>query len=112
MDTTAFRRAFWTRFDGSRRNQPDDSLLDARTQMSRDLCPDVHGMLSLKKQQLLNLAFSMLPEGEAYLEVGTYMGKSLLSAMIGNPQRSVYAVDNFSQFEENSFPVLKGNLEH
>lgn len=112
MDTGAFRKAFWTHFGGTRRNQPDDSLLDAEVQLSRDLCPDVAGMLSIKKQQLLNLAFSMLPEGEAYLEVGTYMGKSLLSAMIGNPERPVYAVDNFSQFEENSFAVLKGNLEH
>lgn len=111
MDTNAFRKAFWTMFEGAKRNEPDDSLLDARVQMSRDLCPDVYGMLSLKKQRLLNLAFSMLPEGEAYLEVGTYMGKSLLSAMIGNPRRPVYAVDNFSQFEENSFPVLKDNLE-
>lgn len=111
MDTNAFRRAFWTEFNGSRRNQPDDSLLDVKVQMMHDLCPDVQGMLSLKKQRLLNLAFSLLPEGEAYLEVGTYMGKSLLSAMIGNPERSVYAVDNFSQFEENSFPVLKANLE-
>ena len=111
MDTNAFRRLFWTEFKGSMRNQPDDSLLDVKVQMIHDLCPDVQGMLSLKKQRLLNLAFSLLPEGEAYLEVGTYMGKSLLSAMIGNPERSVYAVDNFSQFEENSFPVLKANLE-
>ena len=111
MDTNAFRKAFWTTFNGAERNRPDDSLLNASEHLSRDLCPDVDGMLSLRKQQLLNLAFSLIPEGEAYLEVGTYMGKSLLSAMIGNPRRSVYAVDNFSQFEENSFAVLKSNLD-
>lgn len=111
MDTNAFRKAFWNHFDGPRRNQPDDALLDADVQIACDLCPDVYGMLSIKKQQLLNLAFSMLPEGEGYLEVGTYMGKSLLSAMLGNPRRPVYAVDNFCEFEENSFPVLKGNLD-
>jgi len=112
MNVSAFRKAFWTEFKGAERNRPDHSLLEPSVSEARDLCADVPGKLSLKKQQLLNMAFAMLPENESYLEVGTYMGKSLLSAMLGNPQRTVYAVDNFSEFEENSFEVLKGHLEH
>ena len=75
-----------------------------------DPCFDVEGMLSLKKQQLLNLAFRFLDEGEAYFEVGTYRGKSLISAMLENSMRPVFACDNFSQFEDNTLDVLKANL--
>ncbi len=67
-------------------------------------------MLSIKKQQLLNLAFGLLAEGEAYLEVGTYQGKSLVSAMIDNPHRPVFACDSFSQFEGNTFEITQANL--
>ena len=111
MDVSKFRKAFWIAFNGVERNQPNDDLLNPDEHLARDLCPDVPGMLSLRKQQLLNMAFALIPEGEAYLEVGTYMGKSLISAMAGNYPRPVYAVDNFSEFEENSYEVLRSYLE-
>ncbi len=69
-------------------------------------------MTSIKKQKLLNLAFSCLDASECYLEVGTYLGKSLISAMLGNPRRRVFACDNFSEFTAtNSYEQLKRNLE-
>lgn len=76
-----------------------------------DPCPSVQGMISVKKQKLLNIAFSCLNVDECYLEVGTYLGKSLISAMLGNPERKVYACDNFSQFSSsNCFEKLQNNL--
>lgn len=98
MQIEVFRNAFWKAFKGTGRNLPDESLFQPEAARERDLCPDVKGMLSLRKQQLLNLGFGLLEPGEAYLEVGTYQGKSLLSAMLNNPERPVYAVDNFSEF--------------
>jgi predicted O-methyltransferase YrrM len=110
MEVNGFRKAFWTHFNGKQRNEPNQELWDDEISRSLDLCPDVEGKLSLKKQQLLNLAYRLLPENEAYLEVGTYHGKSLLSALIGNPLRPTYACDNFSEFDINSFAITQENL--
>jgi protein O-GlcNAc transferase len=49
---------------------------------------------------LINLAASLLPAGESYVEVGTYYGASLLGAMRGNDGDFV-AIDNFS------FPAME-----
>lgn len=111
VDIDAFRRAFQRVFPGRSIFQPEDELWNPMVMSQRDLCPDVKGMLSLRKQRLLNLAFATLPEGEAYLEVGTYMGKSLLSAMLGNAPRPVHAVDSFSEFTDvNSLETTLDNL--
>ena len=70
-------------------------------------------MISVKKQKLLNIAFACVDPGECYVEVGTYTGKSLISAMLNNEPSTVYACDNFSEFQEtNSLSVLRQNLEH
>jgi len=76
-----------------------------------DPCPSVDGMISIKNQRLLNIAFSCLDADECYLEVGTFVGKSLISAMLGNPERKVYACDNFCQFTPiNCLEKLQNNL--
>lgn len=76
-----------------------------------DPCPDVSGMTSLNKQRLLHAAFYCLGEGECYLEVGTYNGKSLISAALGNPARPVHACDDFSEFTgSNTHAILEANL--
>jgi hypothetical protein len=78
-----------------------------------DPCFDVPGMMSVKKQILLKIAYSFIDEGEAYLEVGTYVGKSLVSAMAGNELRPTYGCDNFSEFKESSsLSQLRLNLEN
>jgi hypothetical protein len=106
MNIAAFRAAFWKAFDGANRNRPGTLALDN----GPDLCPDVQGMLSLRKQHMLNLAFGLLPEDEAYFEVGTFQGKSLISALTGNAPRTVYAADNFAEFSGNNYETLWGNL--
>lgn len=80
-----------------------------------DPCPDVEGMASLRKLHLLNLAVSFLPTNgeECYLEVGTYRGKSLIAAMVGNLNRTAVACDNFSEFTSSateSVSIFQKNL--
>jgi predicted O-methyltransferase YrrM len=110
MNTTQFHREFEALYPNEAYAIPDELLFSPFVAQKEDLCPDVQGMLSLRKQRLLNLAYRLLPPGEAYLEVGTYHGKSLLSAMLNNPLRPTHAVDNFSEFEGNSLAVLQKNL--
>ena len=110
MNIDAFKAAFADRFSAQIINSPTYELWDPIIIRQLDPCFDVEGMLSLKKQQLLNLAFKLLDEGEAYFEVGTYRGKSLISAMLENPARPVYACDNFSEFEDNTLEILQANL--
>jgi predicted O-methyltransferase YrrM len=110
MNVAEFQRVFAQRFNRRQRNLPSYEYWDPLIVAQVDPCPDVAGMLSVKKQQLLRLAFGLLEESEAYLEVGTYHGKSLLSAMLDNPVRPVFACDNFSEFEDNSFETAQENL--
>lgn len=111
MDIAVFRKAFWQAF-GATRNDPEYRFGDPLEGIREDLCPDVDGMMSIKKQRLLNLAFANLPSGEAYLEVGTFKGKSLISAMHGNPIRPVIACDNFNEFRDlgNDLGETRKNL--
>lgn len=77
----------------------------------KDPCPDIIGMTAVKNQKLLNIAFSCIESDECYLEVGTYIGKSLVSAMLGNSAKTVYACDMFCQFAPiNSYEHLMSNL--
>ncbi|MBX7259599.1 MAG: class I SAM-dependent methyltransferase, partial [Candidatus Hydrogenedentes bacterium] len=111
MDIALFRKAFWDKF-GATRNVPEYVFWDPIDRLKEDACPEVDGMISIKKQRLLNLAFSFLQPDECYLEVGTYKGKSLISAMQNNPWRPVVACDNFVQFQAlgNSREELRTNL--
>ena len=111
MNISEFRRAFWTELDGARRNEPSSAHWYTEVRKRLDLCPGVEGMLSIKKQRLINLAYRFLDVGEAYFEVGTFQGKSLISAMVGNPIRPTYACDNFSEFDINSLSITLRNLE-
>lgn len=117
MNTQGFLSAFQKTFSERQTFQPP-------TRLSRfwplpkfsDPCPDVLGMASPKKLKLLNLAVSFLSpdNGECYLEVGTYQGKSLIAALLGNDGRAAIACDNFSEFDTPDNPanltILKQNL--
>ncbi|MFH1251717.1 MAG: hypothetical protein V1715_11565 [bacterium] len=77
-----------------------------------DTSPSITGMASTKKLRLLHLAYSFLEPNESYLEIGTYTGKSLISAVVLNEPRPTYACDNFSEFNDNSSEnILLANLE-
>jgi predicted O-methyltransferase YrrM len=61
----------------------------------------------------LNFAVSCLDEAEIYCEIGTFQGGSLISALINNPDKTAYAVDNFAELdiECENFDKLASNLE-
>ena len=77
-----------------------------------DSCFDIQGMCSIKKQMLLKIAASCINENEGYLEIGTYSGKSLISAMQSGSSASFYACDDFSEqiTTENTQEILMNNL--
>jgi len=81
--------------------------------LSDDPCPDVLGMASIKKLQLLNRAAGCLPcdGSECYLEVGTFQGKSLIAALVGNPSVSAVACDNFALFDDPRLPQNAAALQ-
>jgi len=79
----------------------------------RALLGDVRGMATESKLALLNLAAAHLEPGEAYLEVGTFKGLSLIGAMLGNRHARFYAIENFLEFNldaQASRAELLGNL--
>ena len=108
MDIAKFCTAFETVFPRKTREQPTRIYsLRLKCKMKLlyvnyyvfDPIRDVEGMISVKKQRLLNLAYAHLPPEEAYLEIGTWHGKSLIAAMRNNPPRPPFACDNFSEWE-------------
>jgi predicted O-methyltransferase YrrM len=58
----------------------------------------VDGMSTEHTLTLLNLAASLLPPGESYLEVGSYRGRSVVGAALGHPNGTFTAVENFREF--------------
>ena len=108
MDTKAFLAALDGAFDG----RPELGVpLDPRYAAVAD---DVTGFTTPAELAVLNLAARMLPEGEAYLEVGTFKGRSLCGALVDAPHRRYVAVENFMEFGmlgAEARRELVGNLE-
>jgi predicted O-methyltransferase YrrM len=69
---------------------------------------DVGGLARENNLALLNLAASLLGEGESYVEVGSFKGLSLIAAMLGNTGDFV-GIDDFS-LGEGSRTLLEANL--
>ncbi len=79
----------------------------------RKLMDDVPGMASENKLALLNFAASLLPPDEAYLEVGSFKGLSIIAAMLDNERGSFYAIESFREFgvdPESTRRELEDNL--
>jgi predicted O-methyltransferase YrrM len=69
---------------------------------------EVPGLARENNLALINLAAACRDPGEAYVELGTFRGTSLISAMLGNEGVFV-ALDDFS-FREASRELLEENL--
>ena len=72
----------------------------------------VPGLAMPNTLALLNVAARCLGEGESYVEVGTYRGTSLISAMLGNERGNegdFVAIDNWSM-GDGSREQLDANL--
>ena len=73
-----------------------------------DVLEGVPGLARENNLALLNLAASLLPEGESYVEVGSYRGTSLVAALRENDADAV-AIDDFS-LGDGSREQLEANL--
>jgi len=74
---------------------------------------DVQGWTTENGMALLNLAGRHLADGEAYLEVGTFKGRSLCGAALGARNGVFYGVENFREFfmdDPGAKPELLANL--
>src|SRR5262245_59170476 len=69
---------------------------------------EVGGLARENNLALLNLAGSLLDDGESYVEVGSFKGLSLIAAMLGN-RGDFVGIDNFSM-GEGSRERVEANL--
>ena len=71
-----------------------------------DLLRKVNGMTTQNVLALLNLSVRYLEKDEVYLEVGTYQGAMICSAMLDAPNLPLnpkgIAIDNFSEFDQGN----------
>jgi predicted O-methyltransferase YrrM len=108
VDTEAFRTQLPDLYGGS---------FDVDHPLDRSLRPlmdDVEGMATENGLALLQLAARLLPDDEAYLEVGSFKGLSLTAAMMANSRSPFYAIENFLEFgadPEKSRAEIMGNLD-
>ena len=63
-----------------------------------ELKADVSGYTSANELAILHLAAKLLPEDEAYLEVGTFKGRSMCGCVRDNAGKKFYAMENFLEF--------------
>lgn len=72
---------------------------------------NLHCMSTPRVYAILNAIVSCMDPEEFYLEVGTYQGGSLISALLGNTARAI-GVDSFEEFTQtNNFDLTRSNLD-
>ncbi len=92
MDVAAFLGGLDSLFVGDpAEGRPVDSRMG-------DVAQTVAGYTTAAELAVLKAAVDSLPEGEAYLEVGTFKGRSICGALIDGTDRKVVAVENFQEF--------------
>lgn len=92
MDVRAFLDRIDDQFEGPLEDgEPRDPRFAA-------IADEVAGFTTPAELAVLNLAARLLPDGEGYLEVGTFKGRSLCGVLVDAPQRRYVAVENFSEF--------------
>ncbi len=79
-------------------NHAERLLRETREFAEAEHLVDIPGMSSPRVCQLLNRLVACLDPGEHYLEVGSWRGRTLLSAALHNPGRLCIACDKFRFF--------------
>jgi len=92
MDTNAFL----TRVKAAFRGDPQDT--DPSDPRWAAMSADVAGYTGPNELAVLQAAAEVLPPTEAYLEVGTFKGRSICAAVQDNPDKAFYAMENFLEF--------------
>lgn len=107
MDVEAFAAELPRRFDSDlHADHPADRKFASVVER-------VPGMSTEHALTLLNLAVEHLGEDECYLEIGTYRGRSVVGAMLGQNGRTAVAIENFAEFGGDPSAALReveGNL--
>jgi protein O-GlcNAc transferase len=75
-----------------------------------EILAQVEGLATPNTLALLNHAVSLLPEGESYVEVGTFRGASLIAALTDNRDKDAVALDSF-QLRDGTPAAVERNLE-
>ncbi|MBO1766593.1 class I SAM-dependent methyltransferase [Allobranchiibius sp. GilTou38] len=108
MDTTAFFTQLQHAFPG----EPQDT--DPVDPRWAQIAQDVTGFTGPNELAVLNVAASVLPDDESYLEVGTFKGRSLCAAVQGNASKDFFVMENFLEFGmagQEARAELEDNLE-
>lgn len=58
----------------------------------------VEGMSTFPIAGIVNEAVRRLPQGQCYVNVGTWRGFTFFAGMLGNPEKRCIGIDNFSEF--------------
>jgi len=70
----------------------------------------IHCMSRPRVYGVINAIVSSMEAGELYVEVGTYQGGSLISALLGNEANAI-GIDSFAEFQTtNNFEQTLNNL--
>ena len=76
----------------------DPYRVDAARPGLDDVVGSVDGMSTAHALSVLQEAVAALGDGEVYLEVGTYRGRSLVGSLLANPKVRGYGIENFGEF--------------
>jgi predicted O-methyltransferase YrrM len=71
----------------------------------RSICEDVNGFSSPRLVEILNMAVHCLGKDELYLEIGTFLGRAIIGALVDNSTKNAVGVDNFSQYDTGNNEV-------
>jgi predicted O-methyltransferase YrrM len=103
VDVERFLRELPGRFAGF---PASETPIDRRLQ---PLCEAVEGLSEENNLALIALAGGCLGDGEAYVEAGSYRGRSLIAAALGGAGTAI-GIDNFS-FDDSDPARLAANVE-
>ncbi len=90
----------------------EDTIEPKSTQFA-EILTTIGRITTANIMQLLNFAVSCLHPTEIYCEIGTDQGATLIGALLNNPDKVAYAIDDFASHDvpEESLLQLTDNLE-
>jgi protein O-GlcNAc transferase len=93
------------------RTELEDVLAGKHDARFAEVLSHLHCMSTARVYAVINAVVSCMDPGEIYVEIGTYQGGSLISALLGNNAQAV-GVDSFHEFTAtNSKAITRHNLE-
>jgi len=88
----------------------EETLAGKRDHLFEPVLAGMHCMSRPRVYAVLNACVSAMEPGELYVEVGTYQGGSLVSALLGNDAQAI-GVDSFGEFTQtNDIGLTTQNL--